>query len=1342
MNKTKAELIEEILRLQKEVKFQRSYKSPKTQISDDQKKYLFDYKELFDNMLNGFALHETIRDEKGKPIDFEYIAVNEAFGKQTGFDISEIIGKTILQILPGIDLELIEKYASVIETGRSIRFIQYAQPLSKYYDVHAFLFKDEFLAVAFNDITDHHSLMISLKTAEERYEIATGTARTGVFEWNIKNGTFYLDKVIKDFTGYTDDELPNVLDEWIKLIHPDEVDYVSKKIYANIYNEDEINDFLRYRVRHKDGSYIYVRVTGRMILDERDKPEKIIGTISDITQDVLLEQELTKSKEKYVDLFKSAPDAIFIADIESGIILDANEAAVRLLKKPLSDIIGMHQLDLHPKEIHAAAKADFDQGKNNKKEDFDPIEIPVVDGNGDNIIVELTATRTEFNGKPALLGYFRDLTSRKEAEREIRKSEEKFRMLAENASDVITMFDNDGVCTYASPSVKQILGIDGDELVGSKGILNVHKDDVRLIEQANERLLQKGIVKGVEVRYKRNDGSYIWLDTTSKMIFDDNEEPLGIISISRDIQDKKLAQIGLEENEALLKETGRLAKVGGWKRISDDNLLHLSDTSKNIFDLSNNEIYLDDLINCFTEKHRNLIKESFELLFDVNHSFDIVVETNRMCAGTKWIRLIGNHESQNNVDKYHGTFQDITEQKNIEDALISERERLDVTLKSIGDGVITTDRESKVVMMNKVAEKLTGWTSFEAAGKEFDAVFNVFNEETGEKALNPVEEVLKYNVSVGIENNTVLISKDGAKSIISDSASPIQNSRGEVIGVVLVFRDVTEHKRTEDQILNQNKLLNAINRLFEKSMTNIDQNSIPGLCLESAMELTNAEIGFIGLINDNKRFDTLDYRGYDPKKYGLTEDNVRNLTKNAKLRGLRGYVYESGTGFYTNDPVNHPKSSGVPKWHRKVNSFLGYPVLEKDKVIALIGLANKKKGFDDVDLENVKYLSYAFYSVFRRNKFEVELKESEERYRLLIEMAPVPMIIHDYETIFYSNSQAIEALRGSSHDELMKLSIWDILTKETHSEARNSMDLLFDKGGTTPLYEQRFVCLDGKEITIEMKATIIEYVGKKAFLVAFQDITDRKKYQDALKNSEVKLKEAINSKDKFFDIIAHDLRSPILGFLGLSESLAKNFYHISMNEMQEMSNALYKSSFNLNRLLENLLEWSRTQTGKTKTNLQSYDIYDSVIECLELNSTNAEKKGIHLLNNVEQGTYVYSDRKMIYTVLRNLVNNAIKFTDKNGKVEIHSIIRDNMVEVSVSDSGVGIKPENFDKLFRIDETFSTFGTQKEKGTGLGLILVKEFVQKNNGEIWLKSEPDKGTTFTFSLPLSKKSDHKE
>ncbi|HOZ14722.1 MAG TPA: tetratricopeptide repeat-containing sensor histidine kinase [Tenuifilaceae bacterium] len=235
--------------------------------------------------------------------------------------------------------------------------------------------------------------------------------------------------------------------------------------------------------------------------------------------------------------------------------------------------------------------------------------------------------------------------------------------------------------------------------------------------------------------------------------------------------------------------------------------------------------------------------------------------------------------------------------------------------------------------------------------------------------------------------------------------------------------------------------------------------------------------------------------------------------------------------------------------------------------------------------------------------------------------------------------------------------------------------------------------------------------------------------------SEKNLRELNATKDKLFSIIAHDLKNPFNALMGFSDLLDKNYNFLSEEERKEYIGVVSDSTQNLYKLLDNLLQWTRTQTGAITYISENFKLYPLIKQEVDILSPNADKKKININLKLDENQIVYADKNSIATVVRNLVSNAIKFTSNGGWIEIDAKQNSKFVEISVSDSGIGIKGDDIDKIFMLDSSFTTKGTANESGTGLGLLLCKEFVEKNNGKIWAESKKGKGSTFYFTLPLA-------
>lgn len=238
---------------------------------------------------------------------------------------------------------------------------------------------------------------------------------------------------------------------------------------------------------------------------------------------------------------------------------------------------------------------------------------------------------------------------------------------------------------------------------------------------------------------------------------------------------------------------------------------------------------------------------------------------------------------------------------------------------------------------------------------------------------------------------------------------------------------------------------------------------------------------------------------------------------------------------------------------------------------------------------------------------------------------------------------------------------------------------------------------------------------------------------EKLRASEQQLRYMVQTRDKLFSIIAHDLKNPFNALVGLTELLAIRSGEMEKEEVKEYSNLIHHSANKVLTLLENLLHWARSQTGKLSVNPQLYKFNDIANECIEFAALNANSKEVTLTQNINHNIFVFADRDTLATVIRNLLSNAIKFTPKGGNVGIEAHEETDKTIIRISDTGVGIAPENLDKLFKIDKNFSTEGTEKESGTGLGLIICKEFIERNAGTITVSSQQGEGTTFTITLP---------
>ncbi len=372
-----------------------------------------------------------------------------------------------------------------------------------------------------------------------------------------------------------------------------------------------------------------------------------------------------------------------------------------------------------------------------------------------------------------------------------------------------------------------------------------------------------------------------------------------------------------------------------------------------------------------------------------------------------------------------------------------------------------------------------------------------------------------------------------------------------------------------------------------------------------------------------------------------------------------------------------------------------------------------------------------------------ERKQSEEQIIQLsqaVKQSPSTVVITDLDgNIEYVNPKFTETTGYSSEEALLKnprilksnetkseeyKELWETITSgkewrgEFHNKRKNG-ELYWEFASISPIRNT--------------EGAITHFLAIK------EDITDRKQAEIQLQKYAEELQVANDTKDKFFSIIAHDLKSPFSGIIGLSQYLKEEALELDRESIAEYAGLVNSAIVQTYRLLENLLEWARLQRGGITFNPTPFLVSEVVSEVFGLLAENASQKDIILINDIPDNQEIVADINMFTTIIRNLVSNAIKFSPFNKIVKVQSFEKNSSFKIAVIDQGNGINKANQQKLFNLGTNYTSPGTNDEKGTGLGLILCKEFVNKHGGDIWVESEEGKGSEFMFTLPLPVKVD---
>lgn len=384
-------------------------------------------------------------------------------------------------------------------------------------------------------------------------------------------------------------------------------------------------------------------------------------------------------------------------------------------------------------------------------------------------------------------------------------------------------------------------------------------------------------------------------------------------------------------------------------------------------------------------------------------------------------------------------------------------------------------------------------------------------------------------------------------------------------------------------------------------------------------------------------------------------------------------------------------------------------------------------------------------SASEKDKLIATLKLSEKDHRILLEESTDPIFSFEPDGTYKYVNKAFADPFGIEPEEILGKKIWDIFDKDEAEKRFAVVKKVFESGEQAEV-EVRVPQPDPKKdlyFLTTVKPIFDNDKNVSWVLCISKNISQRKYFEQEretylkkLAEANEKLEKTIINRDNLFSIIAHDLRSPFQSLINISSLLKENFENLNKQEIEELLDSIENTSKNTFTLLEDLLTWANFQQDKIVLHIERNNICTLFKEIKNLYESSLENKNIELQIICSEKTFAYFDKNSISLVLRNFLSNAIKFTPEKGKIIIGVQEIENEIKVFVKDNGTGIADNLKNKIFKKESMVTTTGTQGEKGTGLGLVLCKKFIDKNKGRIWFESELNKGTTFYFTLPIFK------
>jgi PAS domain S-box-containing protein len=653
--------------------------------------------------------------------------------------------------------------------------------------------------------------------------------------------------------------------------------------------------------------------------------------------------------------------------------------------------------------------------------------------------------------------------------------------------------------------------------------------------------------------------------------------------------------------------------------------------------------------------------------------------------------------------------------------LQDNEERLAITLNSIGDAVIATDTKACVTSLNPVAEKLTGWTQAEAFGRPVGEIFHIINKETRLSSTIPVMATLAHGTIQGLANHTVLIARDGSKCDIADSCAPIRSRNGQVIGAVLVFRDVTKEYAVQQDLRDSATQIQTI-------LNTVVDGIITLHASDGAIELVNpaAErmFGYTATELARKNFSILipeldqDQRNGSLKHYSAS-DEARAIGIGREVMGWR----QDNSSFPLEVTVSEMWLGG----ERYFTCILRDITLRKQAEEALL-----KAGA----LQNAIFYSKNFSSIATDANGVIQIFNVGAEHMLGYTAAEVMNKITPAEI--------------SDPDEIIARA--ELLSIELNTTIKPGFDALVFKAsrGIEDIYELTYICKDGSRLPAVVSVTALRNPqnGIIGYLLIGTDNTVRKQietertlFDQALQEKNTELERARFTADKanlaksdFLSSMSHELRTPLGAILGFAQLIESGTPPPTANQKKSVDQIL-KAGWYLLELINEVLDLALIESGKLTLSLEPLLLADILHECESMIEPQAQKRDIHVtFTKPETSFCVKGDRTRLKQVLLNLLSNAIKYNKVGGTVNVEcSLTPSDSVRISVHDTGAGLSTEQLTQLF---QPFNRLG-QKEKaeGTGIGLVVCKRLIDLMKGKIGVESTIGKGSVFWIELDLA-------
>lgn len=1212
-------------------------------------------KNIFQHSPFGFSYGEIILDDEDLPSDYLIKDVNKEFVNLAKVPAKDIEGEKASHIdfpISFKDKNWTNFLLQILQNNGQATTKIYSLAYKSWFRVQGWIDEHDLVAFTFTHISDPSEDIKSPTTELERFREIFDRVPYSLFVVDVtQDQRFILNDFNEMQTEYLNMDRDEIQGKFVDDVFPKDV---AESIIRHYKTCIEYGEGITY-----EEDVVLPGLERRQYLthlsplkNEKGRIYRMVGSSTEITERKHAERALKKSEERYRSFVKNSTEGIHLIEFKrpidiflspdeqiksiysNGYVSTCNDVMAKMYgyqqSEDLSgkDLVELHGSDDNPENI-AYLKNVIDHDYRLK----DQLSIEKdVDGN-DVFFMNNVHGIIEGDKLIRVWASQRDVTKQKRAEETLRRTEALQRKMVSNIGDVIVIIDENGNNRYKSPNIEKHFGWKAEELIGKNSFSLIHPNDRAKAKEYVDYLFDNPSAKvSYEIRYQHKNGEYRWIKFNAVNLMKDPDVQ-GILGNYHDITKQKEAREALvreqEFNDALLK-----AATDGIVACDENgDLVLFNEMAKKWHGVDLKKIPIEeagqfyDLYNIDGENPLKPNEIPLMRAFKGESFQDIGMSIVPQRQPPRFISSSGGPVIDEDGNQLGAVviMRDVTERFETEQKLLENEERLTATLRSIGDGVITCDKNGAVVSVNQVAEKLTGWKSHEATGHDVNEVFNIVHSKTRQKTVNPVDEALEKGIIVSLASHTILIAKDGTEFQIADSCAPIKGKNNEILGCVLVFRDVTqEYKQREDL------------RESEKRFRTLAYN-VPGV---------------IYLCNNDASY-----------SINFINDQVKKLTGYHSSKFLDGEV--SFTELFHPDDKEWIKDE-VDKALAEQKAFqLNYRIRHKDGNYRWV-LEHGTGIFDDDG--NLLHLEGYLTDITEKKEAEELVHKASQQLEFHINNSPLAVIISDEHFLPTQWSESAEELFGWTEDEIlgMEPEEWQFTYEEDKDKVQQKINELLEGEKSSNLSRNRNYTKGGKVLNCEWyNSAMFDQDGNIISIFSLvHDVSDRIE-------KEQQLEESLAEKETLLSEIHHRVKNNLAVVSGMmqlqaydtrnEELQAKLFDSVirirtmaSVHELLYQSNSFSRLDFSdtIVKLVENI-----SQTLQTSTHIN----LDIQCDHIKLNINKAIPASL-----------------IVNEVVTNIYKHAFEGIPK-GDIEFRVKQDNDNVLIKIKDNGIGFD-ENEDEM--------------------------------------------------------------